>query len=66
MADTIHVEEKKGVAVVYLNRPEAYNAFDLEYGADGLPRPLSIWPSTGILPAWSSRGKARRFAPAAI
>jgi len=29
MANTIHVEEKKGVALVYLDRPEAYNAFDL-------------------------------------
>jgi len=30
MANTIHLEEKEGVAFVYLNRPEAYNAFDLD------------------------------------
>ncbi len=30
MADTIQLEEKNGVAMVYLNRPEAYNAFDLD------------------------------------
>jgi 2-(1,2-epoxy-1,2-dihydrophenyl)acetyl-CoA isomerase len=30
MANTIHLEEKEGVAMVYLNRPEAYNAFDLD------------------------------------
>ena len=30
MANMIHLEEKKGVAMVYLNRPEAYNAFDLD------------------------------------
>ena len=30
MANMIHLEEKKGVAFVYLNRPEAYNAFDLD------------------------------------
>jgi len=30
MADTIHLEEKEGVATVYLNRPEAFNAFDLD------------------------------------
>lgn len=30
MANTIHLEEKEGVAIVYLNRPEAYNAFDLD------------------------------------
>ena len=29
MANTIHLEEKEGVAMVYLNRPETYNAFDL-------------------------------------
>ena len=30
MANMIHLEEKEGVAFVYLNRPEAYNAFDLD------------------------------------
>jgi len=29
MSNTVHLEEKNGIAVVYLNRPEAYNAFDL-------------------------------------
>ncbi len=29
MSETIHLEEKNGIATVYLNRPEAYNAFDL-------------------------------------
>jgi 2-(1,2-epoxy-1,2-dihydrophenyl)acetyl-CoA isomerase len=30
MANTIHFEENEGIAVVYLNRPKAYNAFDLD------------------------------------
>ncbi len=30
MAEVIHMEEKKGVAFVYLNRPKGYNAFDLD------------------------------------
>ena len=30
MENTIHLEEKEGIAIVYLNRPEAYNAFDLD------------------------------------
>ncbi len=29
MADTIHLEEKNGIAIVCFNRPKAYNAFDL-------------------------------------
>ncbi len=30
MENTIHLEEKEDIAIVYLNRPEAYNAFDLD------------------------------------
>jgi len=30
MSNTIELEEKNGVAMVYLNRPQAYNAFGLE------------------------------------
>jgi 2-(1,2-epoxy-1,2-dihydrophenyl)acetyl-CoA isomerase len=60
MAKTIHLEEKKGIAVVYLNRPEAYNAFDLAM-VQRLAETLSTWPSTRTLPVWSSRGKGKAF-----